>query len=498
MPYVIGSPEALPNMFTVRAHAKRILRHKFAAVADAVEPGGSGDPYACLNEEEKAALHELLALGFPKYDLFSLSWIDTGSLPLLAGSLFRIDPSYRGDFWERSGYLGTDPSSSVHRDRIRYRGEVLSVVLPERTETHGADGMTGVDDAWQKARSDLGWKGKAKIELENAPKGDVYCEGLSLTVTSGARAGLSVPVEAFEHNYAVIGVDYTQADMIERLGGVQAGDTVSMDNSDYLALQTYHRHQVPRDGEVYEGFKQFVNADGTPKYPQREKWVGPMFAASGAGGLQCGAWEGKMIVIEALMDESAFPWQADWYRSKINRAHCGNADNDFRLNYIDKAFHRDDGLTFDDFHLVPYLGALHQALLDVSDWVERGIAPAPSTNYCIENGQVLVPEKERGGIQPSVLFTANGEKCACVKAGEEVQFALSFDLPARYGKCVRAEVSFAGEPYEALPEGQMACSHVYPEAGTYFAAGRITVTRNGEDTPFVYVQNLDRVRVIVK
>ena len=498
VPYVIGSPAALPNMFTVRAHAKRILRHKYAEIADAVEPGGSGDPYTCLNEEEKGALEEFLRLGFPKYDVFSLPWLDTGSLPVLLVSIAPSDPTYYSDFWSKPGYLGTDPASSVHRDRIRLRTKVTSVAIPEREDDIVVPGMSGVDDAWQKARSDLGWKGKAAILLEEAPKGDVYCEGLRLTVESGAGKGLSIPVEAFSGNAAVVGTDFQQPDLMEKLHAVKAGDAVYLDNSDYLALQTYHRHQVPRDGEVYEGFKQFVNADGTPKYPQREVWMAPGFAASGAGGLQCGEWQGKMIVIEAMMDESAFPWQADWYRSKIDRAHGGNADNDFRLYYIDKAFHGDDGLTFDDFHLVPYLGALHQALLDVSDWVEQGKEPAPSTNYRIEDGQVLVPDKDRGGIQQAVSLTVNGGKCAKITAGEEVRFALSFDLPESCGKLVKAEVSFAGEPYEALPEGQMTCSHVYPEKGTYFAAARVTVTRDGQDDPFVYVQNLDRVRIIVK
>ena len=44
VPYVIGSPMAIPNMFTVRMHAQRILRDRFEGIVDAVEPGGSGDP----------------------------------------------------------------------------------------------------------------------------------------------------------------------------------------------------------------------------------------------------------------------------------------------------------------------------------------------------------------------------------------------------------------------------------------------------------------------
>lgn len=50
VPYVIGSPMAIPNMFTIRMHAMRILRDKFPQILDAVEPGGSGDMYAGLTD----------------------------------------------------------------------------------------------------------------------------------------------------------------------------------------------------------------------------------------------------------------------------------------------------------------------------------------------------------------------------------------------------------------------------------------------------------------
>jgi len=42
-----------------------------------------------------------------------------------------------------------------------------------------------------------------------------------------------------------------------------------------------------------------------------------MITYGGAGSLQSGKFKGKMIVVESLMDQDAFPWQADWYRSKV-------------------------------------------------------------------------------------------------------------------------------------------------------------------------------------
>lgn len=58
VPFVIGSPVAMPNVFTVRAHAMRILRDKMEEIRDALEPGGSGDPYVCLGGEQRDALRE--------------------------------------------------------------------------------------------------------------------------------------------------------------------------------------------------------------------------------------------------------------------------------------------------------------------------------------------------------------------------------------------------------------------------------------------------------
>ena len=40
----------------MQAYAIRILKDKFPAIVDAIDPGGSGDMYAGLNEEESAAL----------------------------------------------------------------------------------------------------------------------------------------------------------------------------------------------------------------------------------------------------------------------------------------------------------------------------------------------------------------------------------------------------------------------------------------------------------
>src|SRR3546814_20276729 len=65
LPFVMATPNAIPSMFTVRMHALRILkkRNRFPSIVDAIDPGGSGDPYAELNDEERAALSEVTRMG---------------------------------------------------------------------------------------------------------------------------------------------------------------------------------------------------------------------------------------------------------------------------------------------------------------------------------------------------------------------------------------------------------------------------------------------------
>ena len=53
VPYIHGTPMSMPSMFSVQAHAMRILRHQLPQIVDAVEPGGSGDMYAGLTVEER-------------------------------------------------------------------------------------------------------------------------------------------------------------------------------------------------------------------------------------------------------------------------------------------------------------------------------------------------------------------------------------------------------------------------------------------------------------
>jgi hypothetical protein len=516
-PYVIGSPMAIPNCHTVRAHARRVLRHKLPQIADATEPGGSGNIYAGLNDEEKAALEEATKMGFPPRSWFIYKDMDDGALPVLAPGIRGIDPAYFEDFWKVPGYLGADPRGSAARDRIQHKTVVRQVYVPAK-ETAGAeqnagvsDGVdNGVDNAWKKTGDAAGLVSRPWIELETAPGGDPYLFGAYLIPLSGEAAQYRFPLEGLEGNTAIIGSGFGLANMIETLSQVKPGDGIIIDNSEYIAIQTYHRHQVP--DKSFAVWDQFRDANGEPRYPQRPALTGPLMARGGAGSLQSGSFRGKMIVTAAMLDYDALPWQPDWYRQRVREALGGDESGQFRLYYIDHAIHGDSGKTLDDLHTVSYLGALHQALLDLSDWVERGIAPPEGTVYAVNDGQLSVPEtaRERRGIQPVLSLLVNGRECAEIAVGEEARFSGFAELPPGAGKLTHAEWSFEGEENfpvagqfsEMSADGAKAAVHavhVYQKPGTYFAVLRVSSNRRGDGADvFTQVKNLRRARVIVK
>ncbi|MDR0387969.1 MAG: hypothetical protein LBH57_08010, partial [Treponema sp.] len=508
-PYVIGTPMAIPNCFTVRAHAKRVLRHKLPLIADAAEPGG-GDRYADLNGEERAALEEVTRMGFPPQSWFCWKTLDDGALPVLTPAIQAMDPSYYEDFWKIPGYLGADPKGSAVRDRIQHKTTVKAVHLPRRIrEAPLATEKTGVDDAWQRlARGDDGLDSRPFIEAESLPDRD-YLAGLSLVIKSGGAAGFKTTVEALEGNRIIPGAFFGQDELLDALAKLKAGDEILLDNSDYIAIQTYHRHQVP--DASYAVWDQFRDEKGEPLYPQRPLLTGPLICRGGAGSLQSGKFRGKMIVVAALMDMDALPWQPDWYRARV-KEHLGEREGEqFRLWYIDRAFHGDTAQTADHLHVVTYIGALHQALLDLAAWVEQGVAPPESTAYTLADGQLTVPSgaKERRGIQPVVHLEVNGAEGAEVKTGEAAGFSARVELPPGAGKLISAEWSFEGEPdypvkgvFSNMSEDGASAAvlaiHRFYQSGTYFPVLRVRSSRTGSAGDiFTQVRNLRRVRVVV-
>jgi hypothetical protein len=329
----------------------------------------------------------------------------------------------------------------------------------------------------------------------------VEVEGADLLVHSGEAEGARLGLLSACGDVVVLGPG--DAESILR---IRPGDTVEVDNSGFLAAQTYHRHQVP-EADEFPVWDQFRNADGTPMYPQRPMILGPIFAAAAAGTVQTGRFEGKMIVVESLLDREALPWQADWYRNKVEEHLGGALDDNFRLWFTEHALHGDDEMQEDPTHTVSYLGMLHQALRDLSRWVEEGVSPPPSTDYEVVDGQVIVPldATARQGIQPVVSLRVDGGVRADVGTGDEVILRATAAVPPGTGFVVGLEWDFDGTGLFALREAVEAAETVdverrwtAPGPGTYFPVVRVVAQRDGDgDSPYARLRNLARVRVVV-
>lgn len=214
-----------------------------------------------------------------------------------------------------------------------------------------------------------------------------------------------------------------------------------------------------------------------------------------------------MIVVESLLDREALPWQADWYRSKV-REHLGEAiEEHFRLWFTDNALHGDDEEQESPLHTVSYLGVLHQALRDVSRWVEEGVPPPASTDYQVVDGQVVVPGEAsaRRGVQPVVSLRVDGGERAEAAVGRELRFRVTAEVPPGTGVIVAVEWDFDGSGRFAevsdvvlSPQVSLERRHAFAGPGTCFPAVRVVSQREGgQNTPYARLQNLARVHVVV-
>jgi hypothetical protein len=473
VPFVPGCNHAIPSMFTVRMHALRVLRrrNRFPGIVDALEPGGGGDPWAELNEEEAAAFREATLMGFPLRGWYDHEKMTSGYFANISGMIPAMDPSYVEDFWSKPGYLGADPGAAIRQDRYALETTVAAIEGPP-------------------------WR----IEVATAPERD--CANAHLVVERGAAAGASLPIDRVEGGTVklIAVVDH------ETAGRIRPGDRVRIDNSWALALETYHRHQVPPSEEYY-GWNQFRDSSGKPIYPQREVLVGPAGTANAAGSVIDGRVNGKVLALACLTDIDSYPWQADWYRSAVKAALGGDFEDNFALWFIDNAHHENPLTALQRAHVVSYGGALQQALRDLAAWVEKGVKPS-ETAYKIADTQVVVPKSaaERKGVQPVIDLKANGGARAEVAIGEPVSLTATIEVPPGAGKVVSAQWDFEGrgdfpdaaeigEPRDRIT---LSASHSYARAGTYFAVLRAASQRQGDKTtPYGRVENLARVRIVV-
>jgi hypothetical protein len=428
----------------------------------------------------------------------------TGVFSSLMDIIKGMDKQYFTDFWNTPGYLGHDNPKSLESAKIQHTTtikrvirtkEALSMHLPVSLSGKFGGGLEEVP---------------AALELTELPKGTANLMGAEVQVTSGAGKGTISMIASMHKNIAVIGFG---AAGMGGLPKVVAGDKVTLDNTIYLAAQTYHRHQDP--GPEYPVWNQFRDKDGKPKYPQRrvQLWKLPL---TGTGVPQSGKFKGKMVVVESGWDEAAYPWQADWYRKQVKKNLGDKENSQFRLWMVDKCMHTSpqeptpqEARPVEATRIVSYTPIIQQALRDLIQWVEKGIAPPSTTNYTVTDGQVILPPTaaERQGVQPVVNLLVNGKSRTDIKVGDTVKFTGVIQIPPGRGKIVAANFDFEGEGAfatkgEIKATGEYTAtttsSHSFTKPGTYFPVLQGIGQASGDlSSPFGRVADLGRVRVVV-
>ncbi len=509
VPFVMGSPNAIPNVFAVRMYALRILKDKMDDIIDALRPGGSGDPYATLSVEQRQVLQECTRMGFPIKSWYGWKSMDAHGFLVLYKSLVMMDDKYfHEDFWNKPGYLGYDNPASLQRDHVQTKGIVKRIIGQAEAEQLNlvkklseADRGTA-DRAWASMGAEI--KDKPVAYQIDVDVKDIGMGG-DLFILSGKGKGQVLQITKTDGKYVAL----APVNEPKQLTLLNLGDSVQVDNSDFLAVQTYYRHQVPTPD--YYVWNQLRGYNDVPIYPQRPFLVGPMITMGASGTVPDGKINGKMILCCSVWDREAFAWQGDWYRNKVKQ-HLGDAtDDNFRLWYTDRATH---GEVDDPTEVVSYMSTLTQALLDISNWVEKGIQPPKTSDYKVVDGQVQLNDdgKVRGGIQPVPYATINGKERADVKVGEELTIHVVVDVPTGAGKVVGAEWCLDDSKQFTLPVSMDKASfsadgsHVefdtkvsYDKPGTYFPTIRVESQRDGNvDTKYTKIMNLGKVRVIVK
>lgn len=502
VPYVMANPMAAPNVFAPRMRAMRLLKQEgIEKVIATLEPGGSGDIYEGLNEEQKQALSEVTKMGFPPKAWFDYSYMGDGSLMVLVPMVYQMFSNYFKDFWEKEGYEGADKTSAEYRDRLRFNTRVTAIEYPKKEEDTKHH---SVDNSW--VNTILGGEDLPELDFEDELPKDAYLFHCRLRVLSGKAKGNEINISQINGKHLILQKETGGSRNKNVLKELMVGDEIMIDNSDTIAMQCFHRHQIP--DESYEVYNQFLDEKGDSQYAQLNMLLAPMIAINGAGLLINGNIHGKMIGLCSVMDESAYAWHGDWYRKAIKRSGIDEQDC-FRLYYHDNSLHDDRAGYLDDpQHQVDYLGTLHQALLDVAAWCEQGIEPLATMNYTIKDGQVILPKtaEDRGGMQPVVEAFVNGEKSVTIKLGDTVSFSATAEVAKNAGRITRAAWDFEGKNDWSKDEVlvvdgnkvRIECNHTFNKKGIFYPCIKVQSNRKG-DVKDIYTQckNLDRVRVEV-
>jgi Tannase and feruloyl esterase/PKD domain len=498
--------------FACMFNVQRLLRspEKSLRLIDAMQPGGSGDPFAGLNSHEREELASLYKQGFPFGDEFMIFtpmgqiWLWTS----IADLLVEQDPAYFTDFWTSPGYVGHDLPDAVLPDVIDETVTVDRVLTPRDLLADPA--FAGPEYLLMRSMAGIMAGDAARLEQPYAVQlsglsGSGYRLGAGLRVVTGDAAGRQLYVMTTSGD-VLAGGGHGDADK-EKFAGVKPGDEVHVDNRKFLAFCYFHRHHIMEDSQ-FDGLR----IGGKPIFQQHPvPLMSPLMGVS-----YTGHYPGRLLWIHHTHDSSLWPSQGIIYAGAVLATQgADGAAQRFRLQWTENAEHimpavlPSSPLRASNTCLVDYTPIIEQGLADLARWVEEGVAPA-STAYQYADGQVRLPAtaSERGGVQPVVAVSANGGELASVSAGEPVTLSVRAEAPEAGGTIISVQWDFDGKG--AFPHSHdsvdgsgtsvdLTTTHVYDAPGTYFATALVTSHRDGDVTAkYRRLQNLASARVVVR
>ena len=488
------------HSFHWQAHyTMAIPQAKRDAIAAAAVPGGTGDIYAGLNDEEKSVLNEFISAGYP---LPIIGNHFKNLVPLVDPIDIRLaDPTYEDDFWTKPGYAGTNPPGYLKAALVDGYATIAAI-------TRDAAGVPTAVQLDPKTIPPLSVTGDNYLEFfVYAPDGKTRTVDPVRVVGEPSdnrrRFGLMGKLDTATGLLTMTGTNTNIFGNVSPvvnsqllLGALKVGGKVRINNRFILAMYYYPRYSIIPGARSYD---QYLGADGKPKYPQRKELgvlAGPNYRTMG-GRVETGDIKTKVMVIEGRSDNLSWPLFNASYAEQIQRT-LGPAKAKAMMRYYmhDNGRHAFGG---------GEPGVFNQSIQDLMAWAEKGVAPPPSTTYTIRNGQVIPPDSAaaRHGLQPVMKLTANGSARATVGVGQPVTLASRLEMPPKTGQIVQYAWTVDGkaDPMTVVkPQPLVDVSRTisFDKPGTYVVRLTVNGQRDGLVNPanLTLMQNWQEVRVV--
>jgi hypothetical protein len=502
-PQCIGTSGDAPyhSFYWQALYTMAIPQAKRDAIAAAAVPGGTGDVYAGLNDEEKSVLDEFLAAGYP---LPIIGNHFKNLTPLVDPIDIRLaDPGYENDFWSKRGYAGANPPKYLTAAKVDGYAAITGI-------TRDAAGVPTAVQFDPAALPTLGTTGDNYLEYW------VYGADGKTRLVDPKRA-VGVPTDN-KRRFSLMGkLDFATGKLTlggtskDPFGGVtvitnspvllnalKVGGKIRINNRFILAMYYYPRYSnIPG----VRSHDQYRNADGSPKYPQRKdiSVLSHSNYRTMGGRIETGAVTTKTMIIEGRSDNLSWPIFNASYVQRIQMTLGARANDTMRFYLHDNGRHATGG---------GEPGIFQQSMQDLMAWAEKGIAPPPSTSYTIHSGQVVPPDiaAERHGLQPVMNLTANSVTRATVAVNQPVNLASKIEMPPATGQIVKYNWTIAGVNEAATlvdqPQPLVSLNRTisFDKPGTYVVRLTVNGQRDGLLAPAnqSLLQNFKEVRVVVQ